>query len=75
MGCASCGGGRPRIGPITKGKLMPNPIALRAAITNFTAATPISPVIPAFANAATMPVARRIIEQKRRMAALNALGK
>ena len=69
MACGSCGAKKfgklpPPVG--AKARTMPNPMAMQSPITY---AAPVSPFL------ANMSLERRNIEQRRRMAALRALGK
>ena len=88
MACGSCGGrgGAPKFGSINMGSLrgrtMPNPMAMRAAMASQPQAAPqfqqqqqnfaMQQGTPFTAN---MSIERRAIEQRRRLAALRALGK
>ena len=75
MACGSCGGSRAKYGikpppiPAPQYRIVPNPMAMQRAKLMAAAAGPQTPF------AAHMSRDRRIIEQKRRVAVLRALGK
>ena len=78
MACGSCGGGKIKkyATPSNQMRLAPNPITLQAAriaaIRNAQANQNAAQATPALAS---MSRERRSIEQKRRLAALRAIGK